>query len=71
MNGYQQKVDTHRSHRFLIGLLEINCCNFDQLLSWIREHVTGPPLPLKWKPLHNQPDQKSLKCTDHTGRERW
>lgn len=39
MNGYQLKVDTDKAHRFLIGLLENHCCNFDQLLPWIRENV--------------------------------
>ena len=39
MNGYQLKVDADKAHRFLIGLLENHCCNFDQLLPWIRENV--------------------------------
>lgn len=39
MNGYRLKVDANKAHRFLIGLLENNRCNFDQLLPWIREHV--------------------------------
>jgi death-on-curing protein len=39
MNGYRLEVDASKAHRFLIGLLENNRCNYDQLLSWIREHV--------------------------------
>jgi death-on-curing protein len=39
MNGYKLKVDAKKAHRFLIGLLENNCCTFDQLLPWIRKHV--------------------------------
>jgi death-on-curing protein len=38
-NGYKLKVDAKKAHRFLIKLLENNCCNFDQLLPWIRKHV--------------------------------
>jgi death on curing protein len=39
INGYKLKVDAKNAHRFLIGLLENNCCNFDQLLPWIRKHA--------------------------------
>ncbi len=39
MNGYKLKVDAKNAYRFLIGLLENNCCSFDQLLPWIREHA--------------------------------
>jgi death-on-curing protein len=39
INGYKLKVDGKKAHRFLIELLENNCCNFDQLLPWIRKHV--------------------------------
>ena len=39
MNGYRLKVDANKAHRFLIGLLENNSCNYDQLLPWIRTHV--------------------------------
>jgi death-on-curing protein len=39
MNGYKLKVDADNAHRFLIGLIENNCCSFDQLLPWIRKHV--------------------------------
>lgn len=39
MNGYRLKVDANKAHRFLIGLLENNRCNFEQLLPWIREYV--------------------------------
>ena len=36
LNGYKLKVDANQAHRFLIGLLGNNQCNFDQLLPWIR-----------------------------------
>jgi len=39
LNGYKLKVDAKKAHRFLIGLLENDCCNFDQLLPWIRKHA--------------------------------
>lgn len=39
MNSYRLKVDANKAHRFLIGLLENNRCNFEQLLPWIREHA--------------------------------
>ena len=39
INGYKLKVDAKKAHRFLIELLENHCCNFDQLLPWIRKHV--------------------------------
>jgi death-on-curing protein len=39
LNGYQLKVDAKRAHTFLIGLLERDCCTFDKLLPWIREHT--------------------------------
>ena len=39
LNGYKLKVDADKAHQFLIWLLEDNCCNFDQLLPWIRENV--------------------------------
>ena len=41
LNGYKLQVDAHEAHRFLIGLLENNQCNFEQLLPWIRENVIG------------------------------
>ena len=40
LNGYRLHVDANHAHRFLIGLLESNRCMFDELLPWIREHVT-------------------------------
>ena len=40
LNGYRLQVDANHAHRFLIGLLENNRCRFDELLPWIREHVT-------------------------------
>ncbi|MEA2079344.1 MAG: type II toxin-antitoxin system death-on-curing family toxin [Pseudomonadota bacterium] len=39
LNGYKLKVDAKKAHRFLIGLLENDCCSFDQLLPWIRKQV--------------------------------
>jgi death-on-curing protein len=39
LNGYKLQVDANKAHRFLIGLLENNCCNFDLLLPWIRDNV--------------------------------
>ncbi len=41
LNGYRLRVDANQAHRFLIGLLENNQCNFTQLLPWIRENVVG------------------------------
>jgi hypothetical protein len=32
-------VDARKAHRFLIGLLENDRCNFDKLLPWIRKHA--------------------------------
>ena len=39
LNGYKLKVEAKKAHRFLIGLLEQDCCTFDQLLPWIRKHA--------------------------------
>ena len=39
LHGYKLKVEANKAHRFLIGLLDNDCCNFDQLLPWIRKHV--------------------------------
>ena len=39
MNGYKVKVAAHDAHEFLVGLLESNSCNFEQLLPWIRQHI--------------------------------
>ena len=39
LNGYKLKVDAKDAHAFLIGLLENNCCNFDELLPWVHKHV--------------------------------
>ena len=38
LNGYRLKVEPKKAHRFLIRLLENDCCSFDRLLPWIREH---------------------------------
>ncbi len=39
LNGYKLRVDANEAHRFLIGLLGNNCCTFEELLPWIRNHV--------------------------------
>ena len=39
LNGYKLKVDAKKAHQFLIGLLENDCCSYDQLLPWIRKHA--------------------------------
>jgi death-on-curing protein len=39
LNGYKLQVDANKAHRFLIGQLENNRCNFDELLPWIRDNV--------------------------------
>jgi death-on-curing protein len=39
LNGFKLQVDAHEAHRFLIGLLESNQCNFAELLPWIRMHA--------------------------------
>ena len=39
LNGYRLKVNAKRAHRFLIGLLEDDCCSYANLLPWIRRHV--------------------------------
>ena len=39
LNSYLLKVEAKKAHRFLIGLLEKERCNFDELLPWIRKHA--------------------------------
>jgi len=39
LNGYKLRVEAKQAHRFLIGLLENDHCNFDELLPWIRRHA--------------------------------
>ncbi len=39
LNGYKLKVDAKKAHRFLIGLLENDCCTFDQFLPLIRKYA--------------------------------
>jgi hypothetical protein len=39
MIGYPLKVNAHKAQRFLVGLLEYNRCNFNQLLTLIRERA--------------------------------
>ncbi len=41
LNGYKLQVDAYEAHRFLIGLLEDNRCDFENLLPWIRENAIG------------------------------
>lgn len=41
LNGYKLQVDAYEAHRFLIGLLENNRCDFENLLPWIRENAIG------------------------------
>ena len=41
LNGYKLQVDADEAHRFLIGLLENNRCDFENLLPWIRENAIG------------------------------
>ena len=41
LNGYKLQVNAYEAHRFLIGLLENNRCDFDNLLPWIRENAIG------------------------------
>jgi len=39
MNGWRLRVDADKAHRFLIGLLEKDMCDFDHLLPWIRRSL--------------------------------
>lgn len=39
LNGWQIRVDADDAHRFLIGLLEQQTCDFAHLLPWIRAHL--------------------------------
>ena len=39
LNGYRLKVNPTRAHQFLIRLLENDCCDFNNLLPWIRKHA--------------------------------
>lgn len=51
LSGYNLQVDANKVHRFLIGLLENNRCNFEQLLPWIRGNVIelqGETPPCTW-----------------------
>ena len=41
LNGYKLKVEADKAHRFMIGLLENDCCNFDLLLPWIRKYAVA------------------------------
>jgi len=39
LNGWFLKVDPEPAHRFIVGLLEKNQCDFDHLLPWVRRSV--------------------------------
>lgn len=39
LNGWRIDVDADAAHRFLVGLLEQNDCDFAHLLPWLREHL--------------------------------
>lgn len=39
LNGYKIEVAASEAHPFLIGLLEANECNYENLLPWIRDSV--------------------------------
>ncbi len=39
LNGWRLVVDADEAHEFLIGLLEIQHCEFARLLPWIRDHI--------------------------------
>lgn len=39
LNGWRLVVDPDNAHGFLIGLLEMNQCEFARLLPWIRDHL--------------------------------
>ena len=41
LNGWKLRVDADKAHRFLIGLLEKDMCDFDRLLPWIRRSLAG------------------------------
>lgn len=40
MNGWKLQVEPESAHSFLIGSLEQGSADFDNLLTWIRTHVT-------------------------------
>jgi death-on-curing protein len=39
LNGWFLDVDPEPAHRFIVGLLETNQCDFDHLLPWVRRSV--------------------------------
>jgi death-on-curing protein len=39
LNGWKISVDGAKAHRFLIGNLEARSCDFQTLLTWIRENI--------------------------------
>ncbi len=41
LNGWKLGVDADKAHRFLIGLLEKDMCDFDHLLPWVRRSLVG------------------------------
>lgn len=36
LNGWELRVEPRRAHRFLIGLLERGCSDYEHLLPWLR-----------------------------------
>jgi death-on-curing protein len=41
LNGWKLRVDADKAHRFLIGLLENDTCDFDHILPWIRRSLVA------------------------------
>jgi len=39
LNGWKLEVDPVRGHAFIIGSLERGQCDYDHVLSWIRQHL--------------------------------
>ena len=39
INGYKFKIDANKAHKFLIGLLESDKCNYENLLPWIKKSI--------------------------------
>jgi death-on-curing protein len=40
LNGWKLQVRPKAAHKFLVGALERNACDFDHLLPWIRKSLT-------------------------------
>ncbi len=43
LNGYKLEVNAEQAHRFIIGLLEDQQCDFANLLPWLRTHIKELP----------------------------